>query len=354
MKRLKDSCFAQILSIFALALFIMPVNAGLVNAAMSPTTKVTHKPISYFVPGSRITLETTVKDDKGINTVRCYFKAKGEANYVFVTMTGSGGAYQGILPAPSKTTEELEYLFLVVNNEKQIVKTQPYMVKKKDTDKVPAWQFGGQGNITVSTELAKAPAELAGFTDSVVVDAVESAARFGAVAGLYNVATSSSSAAGAAGTSTSATTATGATMAGTVTAGAAGISTAALIGAAAVIGGGAAAIGSSGGGGGSHGEVLTEGTIVGYWNITGSNAAAGSTTAGNITFNDNGSYTYVLNSTFSDGSTNSSSGGGQWTLTGTNLDLTFDAGAVYDGTASGNSNSFTMVSSNGWTLNFTR
>jgi hypothetical protein len=313
MRRFKESVFAQFLSFLALAMFIAPINAaGIAHAAeMKPTTKVTHKPIKYFVPGKRIALETTVKDSKGVSVVRCYFKAKGEADYVFVAMTeSSGGAYQGVLPAPGKNTEALEYLFLAVNGEKQIVKTQAYTVAKKDDDKVPAWQFSGEGNLTVSTELAKAPAELAGFTDSIVMDVVESTARFGAVAGLYALSQGSGSSGGgggaappvaagggggggggaagagkagagagatgagkagaaaatpgavskgaaSAGTSGAATAATGATMAGTVTAGA-GLSTAAIIGAGALVAGGAAAAaGGGGGGGGGSTSVVT-------------------------------------------------------------------------------------------------
>jgi hypothetical protein len=50
------------------------------------TTKVKHKPIKYFVEGKRIRLDAEVQDKAGIELVRCYFKGKADADYVFVTM----------------------------------------------------------------------------------------------------------------------------------------------------------------------------------------------------------------------------------------------------------------------------
>ncbi len=47
-------------------------------------------------------------------------------------------------------------------------------------------------------------------------------------------------------------------------------------------------------------------------------------------------------------------GTGTWTFDGPSLTLTFDTGVVYQGAAQGNSTDFSMVCSNGWTLNFSR
>jgi hypothetical protein len=154
-----------------------------------------------------------------------------------------------------------------------------------------------------------------------------------------------------------------ATIAGAAAAAGAGLSTGAKIGivagALALTGGGiAVAAGSSSSssssgsssGGSTGGGTITTQSLVATWGFTGSNAS-GTTGSGTIQLNSGGSYTY--NYTQSNLQT-PQTGSGTWTLNGSTLTLTFDAGAVYQGTAQGNSTNFSMVCSNGWTLNFTR
>jgi hypothetical protein len=379
----------------AFALFIFFIAASLLaplvfSGAAQAATSMKHDAPDYFVPDQRIRMEAQVEDPQGVNLVRCYFKAVGEADLVFVPMNMTGkNEYAGILPAPSQSTTQIEYLFLAVNSAKQVVRSQTFTVTKNPAKGLPEWQeVPKEGEIKVSMELGKPPKELPGFSDNVTIDVVESGARFGVVALLYYELTddgSSKAAAGQTGTAAgsvssgaaagsvasgtalaSAKAATGATSAGIITAGAVGWSTAAIVGigvgAAAVAGGTAAAVSNSSdsdsdndnnNNNGGSGEELTERTIVGFWNVTGS-ATSGATTVGTFTYNEDETYSYTFDTTFSDGSTNDTSGTGTWTLNGTNLILTFDAGAVYNGTASGDSDAFTMVSDNGWTLNFKR
>ena len=262
MKRFKSNLFAQVLSFVAIAFFVLPVNAGAVLAKeeIKATTKIKHKPIKYFVSEKRIKIEAKVTDKEGVNLVRCYFRAAEQADYVFVAMNAAGSLYEGILPAPSKDTEMLEYLFLVVNGKNQVVKTQTFTINQKDKEKVPAWQqVSAEGDIHVSTELAQAPETLQGFTDSIVMDVVESSARFGTVAGGIYLASKAGGVSGAAAASTTA---------GTVTAGA-GLSTAAIIGigvaAAAGVGAAAAGVGGDDDGGGGGGGLPV--TVTGVWEL---------------------------------------------------------------------------------------
>jgi hypothetical protein len=366
-----------IFGLLALMLFAA-CPASTVNAA---DTKMKHTPPDYFVSEHRIQLDADVQDPSGINLVRCYFKAVGEADLVFVPMSPAGSSkYAGILPAPSATTDRIEYLFLAVNAQNQVVRTQSFFIDRNDAKEKPACQdIPKDGEIRVSMELDSAPKELRGFSDNVTIDIVESGARFGVVALLYDASQSKGGGAGTGGEAVAATSAeagmtgtaaaatsaeaaglTGAaasaTSAGMITAGTIGFSTTTLVAAgvvgAAAVGGGVAAASSSSSSGGSAQE-LTEQTIAGNWGVTGSHTG-GSTTTGNVTYNDNGSYTYNFRTIFSNNSTSDDSGSGTWTLNGDNLILNFDAGAVYNGTATGNSKSFTMVSTNGWTLNFSR
>ena len=381
----------------AFALFIFFIAASFLapmvfSAAAQAATSMKHETPDYFVPDQRIRMEAQVEDPQGVNLVRCYFKAAGEADLVFVPMNMIGkNEYAGILPAPSQSTTQIEYLFLAVNSAKQVVRSQTFTVTKNPAKGIPDWQeVPKEGEIKVSMEVGQPTKELPGFSDNVTVDMVESGARFGVVALLYyeltddgsskaaagqtgagtTAGSASSAAAGGAVSSSSAvaaaTAATGATSAGVITAGAVGWSTAAIVGlgvgAAAVAGGTAAAVSNSSdsdsdndnnNNNGGSGEELTERTIAGFWTVTGS-TNDGATTEGTFTYNENGTYSYTFDSILSDGAPSETSGTGTWTLNGTNLVLNFDAGAVYNGTASGDADAFTMISDNGWTLNFKR
>jgi hypothetical protein len=157
-------------------------SSGVVQSA----TKIKHDPIKYFVSGKRIRISADVTDPEGINLVRCYFKGKEQADFVFVSMTAEGNTYTAILPAAAKTATSIEYLFLSVNNKNQVVKTQQFSMNKDEDQPAPPWQdVAMEGQLKVSTELAQAPAVLEGFTDSIATDVVESAARFGVVVGIY-------------------------------------------------------------------------------------------------------------------------------------------------------------------------
>jgi len=228
--------------------------------AITPVTaKVKHEPIPYFVPEKRIQLDAKVSDEKGIRLVRCYFRGDAAAEFVFVGMEKvDDHEYRAILPAPALYTIGMEYLFLVVNLDNQVVKTQIFKVKRDYDADVPDWQeVSAVGIIPVYTELAKAPETVAGFSDSISLDVVESSARFGMVSGVYSLA-----AAGSSGTATGE--AATATTGGTVTA-TAGISTTVVVATAAgiaVAGGAALALG--GGGGSGDSEINTIASIT-WW-----------------------------------------------------------------------------------------
>jgi len=222
-----------------------------------PRTRMQHTPPGYFIPAHRIQVEAQVKDPAGVEIVRCYFRAAGEANYVFVPMTHiRRSTFAAVIPAPAAGTDQIEYLFLSVNTDNQVVKSQVFYIEKRDEDRVPAWQeAAGEDEIRLYMELDQVPSELAGFSDNIVIDAVESGVRFGiAAGGIYQVSgLTTASTSGAAATATSA---------GTVTAGSAGIGTATLVTAgaagAAAVGGTAVAVTSDSGSSGSSSDPVLE------------------------------------------------------------------------------------------------
>ena len=253
MKYLRKSSICQVCSFLAAMMLVMisiPVPLFAQESASSGTvkgtTKVKYKPIKYFVAEKRIRIVADVTDPEGIQLVRCYFKAKEQADFVFVTMTPGSSTYTAILPAAAQTATSIEYLFLAVNNKNQVVKTTQFSVNIDASQPAPPWQdVAMEGQLKVSTELAQAPAVLEGFTDSIEMDVVESAKRFGFVVGIYTI-TQMAAAGGATGAAAAAT------SAGTITAGA-GLSTAAIVGiaAGAVAVGAGAAVAVGGGVGGS-------------------------------------------------------------------------------------------------------
>lgn len=254
MKKFRRNIICQLLSFLAAMMFVVtsaPVTLfaqeSASSGAVQSATKIKYEPIKYFVADKRIRIMAEVTDPEGIQLVRCYFKGKEQADFVFVTMTAGSSTYTAILPAAAKTASSIDYLFLAVNNKNQVVKTQQFSVNIDASQPAPPWQdVAMEGQLTVSTELAQAPAVLEGFADSIAMDVVESAGRFGFVAGIY---TSTQMAAAGGATGSAAT----ATSAGTAATAAAGLSTGAIIGIAAAgvaVAGGAAAVAAGGGGGG--------------------------------------------------------------------------------------------------------
>ncbi len=250
-------CMQKSLTALATSLFmIFFLSVSAMADPVEVTTKIKHKPLAYAVPGKRIKVEVSVKDKLQIHTVRCYFRAKGEADFIFAGMDVQGkNTYTALLPAPTDQAGSIEYVFLTVNQANQVIKTQIFSTDVKPGEKIPEWQTDPSDEpITLGTELSEAPSELAGFSDSIHIDVVESSARFGLVAGGLYAASSGAAGAGAAAGTAGATSAAATATTATVAAGA-GLSTVATVGivaaGAAVVGGTVAATSSGGGSGGS-------------------------------------------------------------------------------------------------------
>ena len=254
MSQMRQSLIGKWLNCFAmLALLVLQV-PGAAFADSTVGTKVTHEAIKFFVPEKRIRLDAAVTDSKGVTMVRAYFKGKTQADYVFVPMDAQQTAkdsYVAILPAMAKSNDEIQYLFLVVNGSNEVLKTEPFVVKAKNSSDVPSWQMvNGDESVKLFTEVPDAPAVAASFSDSVSLNVVESGARFGLVAQLY----------GASGAATASGAAAGATNAGTASVATAGMSTVTIAAAAAGLVGVAAVGGGSSGSGSAAPAPVTPGT----------------------------------------------------------------------------------------------
>ena len=220
--------------------------AGAATPAVSSTEPITapgihHEPVESVRAGVRFEIAADIEDDQGVDLARVYFRAKREAEYVFVPMRPKGARYAAALPAPSADAGAVEYLILVRNQGGALYKTAPFEVKVDKAEAPVAYTE----RIQVYTELAQAPAEIAGFKDDIVLDVVKAAAKLAR--------SKTTGTASASGTTGGASSTAGATAANTAATGgavaSAGLGTAGTIGLAAVaVGGLAAASGSSGGG----------------------------------------------------------------------------------------------------------
>ena len=212
------------------------------SMALATDAKIELDPIvKDFIPSYRIDIKANIEDKKGVDLARVYFKSSDVENFSFVKMECKKEVCSATLPAPAKTVKSIDYLVLVKNRANEVYKTQIFSAKAKDSKEgIPPYQKAvDDSKLLVKTELKEAPKALKGFSDNVVLDAVESGAKYGVVAGLYNSSTS-----GAVG----ATTTVSATSTGTVVATEASLlsSTAMIVGGVAVAGGAVAVASNSG------------------------------------------------------------------------------------------------------------
>ena len=261
---------------------------GIVSAAAKPDLKIKHDPPKDYVPGFRITLDTKIKEKADVLVARCYFKTKKDKNLVFVDMVPKGNpGYEATLPAPWVGSEYIDYAFVVVNKDKEVIRTQMFRMEELETEAATTWQEATEvkevqldkaqeaveryeavkkelkreykdklpkyqrveaiGQLDVLTEFVNPSGQLKGFYDNMIVTTVPDSQKYGVLAeGLYTPAEIA-----AAGGGSTITASTGAVTAGTIKAtGVIGLGTIAL----AALGiGGIAALAGGGGGGGSSG-----------------------------------------------------------------------------------------------------
>jgi hypothetical protein len=216
-------------------------------SAAPAETAIEHQPLEYVVPARRIKVEAKVTDPKGIQLVRCYFRAaKTSTDFAHVDMVKTGeDSYIAELPAPAQGSTGIEYALLAVNGRRSVIKSGNLLVPMKYDQSTPSWQdAASQRRVNVSMEHSPTPKTLAGFDDNVNITSTDPSQCYGALAGLTDA-------------PASATTASGASFGGAVPVTYGGISTktALLIaGGVVLVGGGIAIAAAASGGGGGGGS----------------------------------------------------------------------------------------------------
>ena len=355
---------------------------GIVSAAAKPDLKIKHDPPKDYVPGFRITLDTKIKEKADVLVARCYFKTKKDKNLVFVDMVPKGNpGYEATLPAPWVGSEYIDYAFVVVNKDKEVIRTQMFRMEELETEAATTWQEATEvkeipldkaqeaieryeavkkdlvreykdrlpkhqkaddgGKLDVLTEFDNPLGQIQGFYDNIMVTTVPDSQKYGVLAeGLYTPAEIA-----AAGGGSKIIASTGAVTAGTISAtGAIGMGTIAI---AALVAGGAAALGGGGGGGGGGSSATgpvdiddaEEDDFIGQYMATDPTRPFDEWHA-LMTFNSGGTGTYVQTM-----GVNVVSGTLTWSYNTTTTTFTFttDGGASFSGTPAGDTYNFSMT-----------
>lgn len=283
-------CLKLLVTILSM-LLVMPLNIVSAMAAAT-TTEIKHESPGEYYPGFRISLDAEVTDDVGVMVARCYFKTKKQENFVFVDMVQEPDShYLATLPAPWVNSESIDYVFVVVNKEKKVVRSQVFTIEEEDTEAAATWEGMGEvkeirldvvqeaveeyevvanqlraevkdklskyqrdlaeGRMNVNTELDRASEKLRDFYDkNVVVSEVPDHLKYGLLAeGLYTDVQIA-----AAGGVLDVSENTGAASAGSIKAGDGGLPWGWIaLGSAVAVGGGVAVAVSDGGGSSHHG-----------------------------------------------------------------------------------------------------
>ena len=188
MKNLVKKILTLIISCF------MVMNLPLVGFAATakagggdaPSLQIQHSPIKSVKAGELIPVSAKINDREGIELVRIYFRSAGSEPYYFIPMIDSKNSeYYALLPAPSGTTEAIEYLFLVKTYNNRIFNSQTFTATIAKQKKVSP--DAGQNSIDVLVETKSIPDKMTGFNEKTRVRLVTNDEKHGVLAGLYDI-----------------------------------------------------------------------------------------------------------------------------------------------------------------------
>ena len=158
-------------------------------AGNTPETTISHIPELSFQPEQRVSLTAQLYDPTGISDARCYFRYEDNAPYLFVAMTLSQEGYACHLPAPAARVTQLEYLFVVVNGVRQVIRTSAIIVPiRQSSAEAPREIIQPLLPLTVASDIQLSSDIDFGFDsrDLPTVSPAGTRGRFGLKVGLYD------------------------------------------------------------------------------------------------------------------------------------------------------------------------
>ncbi|MEW6079122.1 MAG: lipocalin family protein [Thermodesulfobacteriota bacterium] len=219
---MKQKNYRHVRWILFLLTLVLVVSTGGTSALAA--TVINHTaPEGNYIPGFRINLDAAIQSAGGLLAVRCYFKTKNDQNFAFVDMFDKGGGnYQAVLPAPWVNSEAVEYLFVTVDKDKKVTRSDVYTLEEGQTKEAAQWKDASQvkevrldsmqegiedcellrrqlrtshgkklpkyqtaddaNSLAVQTEMNPAQVPLNGFYDKAVITEVPDSAKYGAAA----------------------------------------------------------------------------------------------------------------------------------------------------------------------------
>lgn len=181
--------FVGRLTVFSLGIILVVLILPTVSVwGNYPDTIIELPGTLFFSPGQPITVQTAVSDPEGILAVRCYFRYRQDGDFLFVEMQpDDNGVYKTTLPVPGESVQEIEYLFLAVDQQGQVVRTPAKtFVLRADANESDA--LLSQNTIVAHTDLPVVPTQLNQMSgsDYLQVTTAKPSERYGLTAGLYD------------------------------------------------------------------------------------------------------------------------------------------------------------------------
>ncbi|MCX5871561.1 MAG: hypothetical protein NTY00_13250 [Deltaproteobacteria bacterium] len=155
-----------------------------------PVTQIFHQQVSSFLEGSSLPIEVVVKDPAGVTGVRCYFRFDSSSPFVYSEMAGArNNVFTTKLPVAIATVQKIEYLFLVVNGQKQAIISPTFTVNKKsgnvqstEVQNLVPEQYQLKSEITAAATVKSFFLQ----PDNVQISLVPQQDHYGVLAGLYS------------------------------------------------------------------------------------------------------------------------------------------------------------------------
>jgi len=160
-------------------------------SATVPVTQIFHEQVFSFLEGSSLPIEVAVKDPAGVIGVRCYFRFDSSLPFVYSEMAGAkNNVFTTQLPVAIAAVQKIEYLFLVVNSQKQAIISPTFTLNKKNSGKVQstAVQNLDPERYQLKSEVdgAETAENLFLHPDHVNISLVPQQDHYGVLAGLYS------------------------------------------------------------------------------------------------------------------------------------------------------------------------
>ncbi|MCX5871562.1 MAG: hypothetical protein NTY00_13255 [Deltaproteobacteria bacterium] len=180
-------CMLLVLGVLSLSVVYIP-DAW---SAGDPQTQIAYQQLSFFSEESSLPIEVAVKDPAGVTEVRCYFRFDSSLPFVYSEMVSAkNNVFTTKLPIAIATVQQIEYLFLVVNGQKQAIISPTFTLNKKDIRN--GYATGTQNLIQEQYQLksevdgADAVKDFFLQPDNISISSVPQQDHYGVLAGLYS------------------------------------------------------------------------------------------------------------------------------------------------------------------------